>query len=356
MSDNFAVPEIAGLPRGTMVLLLGGTDTGKTTWLQNTALAWSREGKTVGIVDCDLGQSEIGPPATIGAALATPEQPWRSLRDLTPIAGYFVGATSPSRHILEVCTGAVQMARIIRKRRPDLILIDTDGFITGQAANSYKHHLAELLLPQAIVALSRGEELKPILRAFTSRDTPQICRISVTDAVKRKTTTTRTTRRMARFQAALQNSQPLTFSLDAITLLGTTLGLGTPLPHHLQQFLSQALRRHVLHAEQSVHGLYVITHGEGWDPSGIASVESHFATHSVTIVAAQKFAHLLVGLSEQNGALLGLGRIERIDFARRTLIVHSPCRKPRAVTQITLGSLRLNADGKQLGEVRSGEL
>ncbi len=360
MTPNILVPDslsLNTLPRGATVLLLGGRDTGKTTWILETAQTLTASGKTVGLLDCDLGQSEIGPPGTIGAALAAPGKPLRSLRDLPPLAEYFVGSTSPNRHFLEVCVGAVQMARVVRKQRPDILLVDTDGLIGGPAGRAYKHQLAELLLPQAIVALARGDELEALLSAFTRRDTPTLWRVRVSEAAGRKSTAARATRRTARFLTALDGSQSLQFSLDDVALLGTGLGLGTPLPHHLQQFIGQSLKRPVLHAEQIPgEGLYVVTHGDGWDTSGLAAVESFFNTKSMTIVAAQKFSQLLVGLQALSGALLGLGRIERIDFARRTLTIQSPCRKPRAVAQIRFGSLRLSADGGELGETRSGEL
>lgn len=356
-SPAFDITQFNTLPRGATVLALGGRDTGKTTWILETAQALIAEGKTVGLLDCDLGQSEIGPPGTLGTALATPGSPLRSLRDPVPLAEYFIGSTSPVRHFLEVCAGAVQMARVARKHRPDILLVDTDGLIAGPTGRAYKHHLAEFLLPHAIVAIARGSELDPVLSAFTRRDTPTLWRVPVSDLARRKSTAARTTRRTARFLSALDGSQPLQFSLDDVTLLGTGLGLGTPLPYHLQQFISQSLQRPVLHAEQiSAEGLYVVTHGEGWDSSGLAAIEAFFSTRSMTIVAAQKFAQLLVGLLAPTGALLGLGRIERIDFARRSLTIQSPCRKPRAVTQIRFGSLRLTADGRELGETRPGEL
>lgn len=351
------IPDLIALPRGATVVVLGGKDTGKTTWVLETAQALTAQGKTVGLLDCDVGQSEIGPPSTIGTALAPPGKSLRSLRDLSPLAEYFVGSASPTRHFQKICVGAVQMARVARKHRPDVLLVDTDGLISGPAGRAFKHHLSELLLPQAVVALARGDELEPLLSVFTRRDTPMLWRLPVSEAAGRKSTAARATRRTARFLTALDGSQPLQFSLDDVTLLGTYLGLGTPLPHHLQQFIGQSLKRPVLHAEQiAAEGLYVVTHSDGWDTSGLAAVESFFNTKSMTIVAAQKFSQLLVGLQASSGALLGLGRIERIDFARRLLTIQSPCRKPRAVAQICLGSLRLSVDGRELGDVRPGEL
>ena len=347
---------LRALPRGATVVLLGAADSGKTTWVRDAALALTGEGRSVAIVDCDLGQSEIGPPGTVGAALASPGTDFRFLRDLPQIAGYFIGAVSPGRHLLDVCVGAVQVARTAKKSRPDLVLVDTDGFVHGGPARQFKRRLCELLLPQVVIALTRGNEIDPLLTAFGKLDTPDVWRILVGGAVQRKTPAARTTRRAARFLAALNGSEPLTFSLDSVALLGTLLGTGEPLPHHLVQFLSQSLGRPALHAEQTGGSLYVVVNGERWDTSGLAAIETYFGTRSVTITAAQKFAGLLVGLVSGSGVLLGIGRIDRIDFARRTLTVLTPCRKPAAVAQVWLGSLRLRADGRENSEVRPGEI
>ncbi len=350
------LPRLLTLPRGASVLLLGGADSGKTTWTRDAVLALCGAGRSVAVVDCDLGQSEIGPPGTVGAGGAAPRQDVRSLRDLAPLAAYFVGAVSPARHLLDVCVGAVQMARVAKKRRPDLLLIDTDGLIGGASARAFKRRLAELLLPQVVVALERGGELAPLLTAFSRLDAPEVWRVPAHPAAGRKTPAARATRRAARFLSALADAQPLTFSLDAVALQGTWLGAGEPLPHHLALFLSQSLGRPALHAEQTPGGLYVVLNGEGWDAAGLAAVERHFGTRAVTITAAQKFARLLVGLVSSGGALLGLGLIERIDFSRRTLTILTPCRKPAAVAQIWLGGLRLRPDGREIGEVRPGEV
>lgn len=351
------LPHLLALPRGATLLLLGGTDSGKTTWTRDAAAALTAAGRSVAVVDCDLGQSEIGPPGTVGAALAAAHSEVRVLRDLPQLASYFVGAVSPARHLLDVCVGAVQMARVAKKRRPDLLLVDTDGLISGASARLFKRRLAELLLPQVIVALARDQELAPILTAFSHLETPEIWRLPVAASVQRKTPASRTTRRSARFMAALDGAQTLTFSLDDIALQGTWLGSGEPLPHHLLQFTGQSLGRPALHAERIPGGgLYIVLNGEGWDAAGLAAIERHFATRLVTITAAQKFARLLVGLVSASGVLLNIGLIERIDFSRRTLTVLTPCRKPNAVAQIWMGSLRLRPDGREIGEVRPEEL
>ncbi len=350
------LPSLRTLPVGATVLALGPTDSGKSTWVKEAAQALVLAGKSVAVVDCDLGQSEIGPPGTIGLALARPGAEFRSLRELPVAAGYFVGAVSPARHGLDLCVGAAQMVRAAKKQKPDFVLVDTDGFVAGSAARQMKRRLCELLLPQVVVALTRGSEIDPLLALFARMDAPEVWRVPVSPAAQRKSTAARATRRTARFLSALDGSEPQFFSLEQITLLGTFLGAGEPLPFHLLQFLSASLGRPALHAERSGGSLSVVVNGEGWSTSGLAAIEDYFGIRSVSITAAQKYAGLLVGLVSGSGVLLGLGRIDRIDFPRRTLTVQTPCRKTAAVAQIWLGSLRLRADGRENGEVRPGEI
>jgi polynucleotide 5'-hydroxyl-kinase GRC3/NOL9 len=350
------LPQLQALPRGATVLMLGGMDSGKTTFVRDAVQALTSIGRSVAIVDCDLGQSEIGPPTTVGVAFAAPNAEFRHLRDLPVEAAYFIGSISPVRHTLDVCVGAVQMARVGKKRRPDLVFVDTDGFVQGAVACQFKRRLCELLLPQVVIALTNSTELVPILVTWTRLQTPELWRIPICRSVQRKTTVTRATRRAARFLAALAWSQPLLFSWDEVSLLGTSLGTGEPLPHHLIQFLSQSLGCRTLYAERNASGLFVIVQGERWETNALASIESYFRIHSVTIAAAQKFAGLLVGLVSARGVFLGLGRVEQIDFPRRTITVQTPCRKAAAVAQLWLGSLRLSPEGRELGELRPGEI
>ena len=350
------LPRLLALPRGATVVALGAPDCGKSTFVRDAALALTQAGRSVAVVDCDLGQSEIGPPGTIGAARAEAGAEFRGLRDLPVAAGYFIGAISPNRHLLDVCVGAAQTARAIKKSRPDFVLVDTDGYVQGSQARQFKRRLCELLLPQVVIALTREAEIDPLLSVFQQMDFPEVWRVPASAAVQRKTPAARATRRTARFLAALDGAEVQTFSLDSVALLGTALGTGEPLAFHLLQFLSQSLRRPALHAERSGGSLSVIVSGETWDTSGLAAVEAYFGVRTITVTAAQKFAGLLVGLVSGSGQLLGIGRIDRIDFSRRTLSVLTSCRKPGAVAQIWFGSLRLRADGRENGEVRPGEI
>lgn len=68
MSKKFSIPqaylETICTPENSTIMVLGGADTGKTTLIEYLADLLANK-FSVGIVDCDTGQSHIGPPTTI---------------------------------------------------------------------------------------------------------------------------------------------------------------------------------------------------------------------------------------------------------------------------------------------------
>lgn len=359
LSLSEALAQAQLLPPGATLLLLGAPDTGKTTWTLEAVRALTGQGKTVAILDCDLGQSEIGPPGTVGVALAQPPShgSLRTLRDLEPLALSFVGATSPARHALEWCVGACRMARVAKKHRPDLLLVDTCGWVQGPGAVQAKHALADLLLPQAAFAFRRGSEIDPLLRSFAHLALPALSLVTPAPEAGRKTSAARATRRAARFVKALEEAQEVTVSWDQAAFRGTRLGLGEPVAYHLQQFISQSLRVPALHTELSPEGgLLVVVHGERWDAQGLAGLEIHFRTSQILVVPAQKYAGLYVGLVSAAGGLLGVGLLSRLDFSARTITILTPCRRAAAIRQVWMGAVRLRPDGRERGETRPGEI
>src|SRR5919198_3639288 len=78
------------------VFVLGGVDTGKTTFTRRLARAGLESGQSVALVDADVGQSTLGAPGTVGLKIV------REAADLeppvVPDAMSFVGSMSPRGH------------------------------------------------------------------------------------------------------------------------------------------------------------------------------------------------------------------------------------------------------------------
>jgi polynucleotide 5'-hydroxyl-kinase GRC3/NOL9 len=168
------------LRQARTILLLGATDTGKTTflmWLANVLLEQERR---IAIVDADAGQSSLGPPTTIGLSIIT--EPFQRLQELPPATLYFVGATSPRGHLVPMLVGTKRLVDCARRCDVGQVIIDTCGFISADGGQVLKHYQIDLVDPDVIVCLQRGEECEPILLALRYRQRPRILRLRASHA------------------------------------------------------------------------------------------------------------------------------------------------------------------------------
>lgn len=141
-------------------MLIGGLDTGKTTIALEAVRLAIASGRTPVIVDADVGNSTVGPPACVGMKV------FKSLEDVDrveePDALHFVGTVTPSRLVLQQVVATAAMVERARNAG-DLVIIDTTAVASGVAGETLKYHKAELCRPDKVVALQRGEEMEPVV-------------------------------------------------------------------------------------------------------------------------------------------------------------------------------------------------
>lgn len=350
-----ALEELAGAP-GTVVLL-GDTDTGKTTFTRLLIRRWTEAGHRVGVLDADIGQSEIGPPSCIGLAYA--ETPVLALSDLPAHALAFVGSASPRGHALEYVCALHRLYRQAVSEQPDApLVVDTPGYIHGRGALRLHQSCLELLGPCTIVALQRSSELEPVLAPFRYRTGYRIFTLPIPAALSRKPPAYRAQRRVMRFAAYLQNARMHTYAFDEVACCGLWLGSGTPLAAHQLAFVRQVLasQTRVYYAELcgSQLGLMVNSPLSPHLPA-LSVVQNELRAQSFCITTAPQLHHLLIGLESSSGKLLGIGCLEALDFRRRTLGVVTPVRAPAAARILRFGSLRVRPDGTEIGIARLWE-
>jgi polynucleotide 5'-kinase involved in rRNA processing len=77
--------------------------------------------------------------------------------------GYFVGETSPVNVVPKAVEGLKAMLTEIKEKQPDFILVNTDGFVTGDAALRYKLTLVKELLPNIVAGVQNKGEVDEIM-------------------------------------------------------------------------------------------------------------------------------------------------------------------------------------------------
>ena len=145
------------------VMLVGGLDTGKSTLSRRLLEAAVAAGRSAAFLDADVGQKTVGPPATMTLRFI------RSADDLAPgrlevqDALAFVGSLSPQGHMLPVLSAVTTLHRRALDDGADFVVVDTSGMVSGVSGQILKYHKAEMLRPDLVVGLQRGEELLPLL-------------------------------------------------------------------------------------------------------------------------------------------------------------------------------------------------
>ncbi len=156
--------EVLAEMRQGKILVIGATDVGKSTLCTYLVNKLLRCELSPHVVDADIGQADIGPPATIGRS--APADFISSLVDLPPAALIFIGHTSPSQ-VETKLIGGIQ--RLSNRGQHSLTIINTDGWVLDPEAILYKIKLIEAINPDLVLGIATGTELQPILSASRAR-------------------------------------------------------------------------------------------------------------------------------------------------------------------------------------------
>jgi polynucleotide 5'-kinase involved in rRNA processing len=145
------------------VLFVGGIDAGKSSLARAVAAYALTLGRSVAYLDGDLGQKTVGPPGTVAMKRirSADDLTFERLADADALA--FVGSTSPQGHLLPLVTGMARLHDRAVADGADLVVVDTSGMVSGIYGQLVKYHKVELLQPDLVVGLQRGEELAPVL-------------------------------------------------------------------------------------------------------------------------------------------------------------------------------------------------
>jgi len=297
------------------VLVIGAIDRGKSTYCAFLSQRCLAAGLRVAVVDTDIGQKAIGPPATL--TLGYPEAA-QSLAEVPPVAWYFIGATSPAGHLLPMIVG---LRHLLDITRAPCIIMNTTGFIHGPG-RVLKGYKIEAVQPDVIVALEQGRELRALLQAYRHY---RIVRLLPSVHATTKTPEQRRAARERGFGAYFAAAHTVELALRQVIFQRSLLFTGRKLEHAA-----------CLYAEHTPEGLLAIAAGEQPDIPGARMLPGGFERH------------LLCGVAGRRNEGLGLAIVLHIDFARETIALHTPVPVER-IKVVQFGMLYVDTAGYELG-------
>lgn len=154
-----------------VVYVMGGLDSGKTTFAIELARRGAAAGVATALVDLDIVQSTIGPPTTLGLKLCSASSDFSRAALRTADGLGFVGALVPKGHLLPIVSGAVKLVNRARAEGCRLVVVDTTSLVSGIYGQALKYYKMDLLAPEFVIAFERGGEMEPLV-AMAQRFTP----------------------------------------------------------------------------------------------------------------------------------------------------------------------------------------
>jgi polynucleotide 5'-hydroxyl-kinase GRC3/NOL9 len=271
-----------------IAILLGATDTGKSTLAKFLITNLCQHGLKIALVDADIGQSFLGPPATIGLSVFKSDPDWQLI--LSPPEIFFVGSITPEGHFPIHLKGVKRMVDKAPSYGAELILVDTTGFVLGEGGRELKKRKIDLLSPRFILALQKSDELEPILEHYKEGALPRIFRLPLSEQARPRSMEERRIYRTDKFQEYFNHSVVQELAIEEFQIEGEVL-----------------------------------------DPNG----------ETLPLDWALKIHGLLIGLKGSNDETLALGLIKNSVPEKKIVRVSTPLREIEKVKTIQLSSLKV---------------
>jgi len=323
-------------------IVLGTVDSGKTsfcTYLINKSL---REKQNVAILDGDLGQSDIGPPCTVAYAFIT--KPITDLFNLKAKNAFFVGVTSPSGAVTKVIEGLTALKKEILNNDPDVVVIDTDGWVEGEDAVKYKIQLVEELKPDIVFCIQQKDELTPILNTLEKFkkfvvDSPQ--------AIRQRSREKRRSLRELGYIKYLRNAKVHSLPLGWLKIEGNELlGLG-----RAHEDVKQATKIYELLGMKPLRfvelqdRICIVIGRRRWISADSIKKVEEFTKKKVVLIHKGEEEGLLVALYDVERKFLGIGVLNEVDYTRKTLKIFTPVSEKISI--VAVGRVKLDKNLKE---------
>lgn len=279
-------------------IVIGGVDVGKSSFVISLSAFLLKEGYNVFLLDLDLGQSTIGLPLTI--SLGRLKLVNEDSVGVEILASEFVGNNTPEGLEPLIVARSLKLLNLVPKDIGKLV-IDTCGYVNSPRALGYKKNIIENIENSFTFVISEESWAKRFISYLSSGKTL----INPLPNAKKRDFQTRKERRELLFKQY--------FSTNL-----TLFSAGT----HLFYF-----------------------------PYPLLSLKECLTSmvKYKCVVKEEDLVGLIVGLRDERGRFMGLGRI--VEKTAVSLLVETPVRNVKEIRFIELSKLRLDNQYREIGKL-----
>ncbi|NPB00024.1 MAG: GTPase [Crenarchaeota archaeon] len=337
-----------------VTVILGAMDVGKTTMTVMIANKASRAGHRVGIIDADLGQNDLGPPATVDAAVLEPGMYITHLRMLKPVKAMFLKTTSVERVWPEVVDAVKKLVDyLMNVENTRTVVINTDGWVSTDKAVEYKLKLVEVLQPRNIIVIRRGDEVDQLVKNLREKypsNPPSIVELPAPPAARIRTKEDRRIHREMGYGKYLTPPRDITLDLRKTPIVNFPICSGMPANQDLLNLIRRFIRHPIIYCELAEGFMIAISSQQEKKDVEVLNVPGG---GKIVLLPNGWERGLLVGLEDRDNFLLALGRIKKI-YYNNCKIVITVSRNFTDISKIDhlrLGMIRLNEQYEEVEKV-----
>ncbi len=203
--------EVEKRDERALVYVLGSVDTGKSTLCRFLIEQFARTAKTA-YIDCDPGQSSIGPPCTLGLRIHFQTEQTDVL--------LFTGSNSPHGLLLHTLAGIKKLSEKAVASGASHIIVDSSGYVLGLPAREFQFQVIDLVQPDWLVALQKDYELEGLLACFARHPRIKLVRLKPSPAAKPRDMDRRQEYRSSKFKEYFKDAAPHEISFDSLGFHG----------------------------------------------------------------------------------------------------------------------------------------
>ncbi len=306
------------------VIVLGASDTGKSTFCRYLIDYGCHASLNVALVDADIGQSQIGPPTTVGMKLYNSLQKTDTSQSKdTADTLYFVGAITPQRNLLPILTGTRLMVDTALDTGAEFIVIDTTGYIHDGAASMLKQQKIDLIRPNHVVCIGRSKDLERIVGCYSDLNWLSVHYLHPHKLVRTKGSEARKRNRNVKFKEYFSDSELQQIPFKQIKGARTPFFNGRIANEKELEILSGLSENDVVYAEWGQRTVSLIARRKLTQDS-TKRLKDYLSLTHVTYETSSYFEDRLVGMLNGSGVTGAIGIIEKVDYRNQEL--HIRCK------------------------------
>ncbi|ENN95899.1 NUC156 family protein [Methanocaldococcus villosus KIN24-T80] len=324
LEDRFELLDYIKEHDKRKIILVGGVDTGKTT-----LATFLIKNLKYNLIDADVGQKSILPPATV--SLGNYKEGFLCLSEIKEEKSYFIGSTNPTQFIGEMLTGVKKLADYAK----EYFIIDTTGLING-AGEYLKKMKIELVEPDLIVALQKSNELSHILKPFIDKVDIFYIKPYIGKKYSREE---RKDIRENKWKTYFNNAKEIEINFEDYIISGSKAFQGERITDDEKLLLENIYKWEILYGSKCEGKFFIVK-------KDVKVVKRSVDKNLIFYMEPERFNNLVVGLIDNEGFCSGLAIIKEIDFKNESLKLITPS-SLKNVREIRLGRVKLE-NGERL--------